>query len=539
MKILLTNTTGYLCLLLALGLNSIIAQAQDFESSNLPIIFIETNLTIVDEPAVAANVFIIDNGTGEINNINDPYTFVGQLGIELRGSNSLNFPKLNYSIEFKDDDGIDMDTTCLGLPSEEDWVFHSSYADKTHLRNVLAMKISRDMDRYASHTQHFEMFLNDEYLGVYVLMEKVKIDRNRVDIRQMDANDISGNDLSGGYIIELDGNEKPGWESSFDALDGGKLFFQYVYPKADLIEPLQAFYIQAYVDSFEQALFADDFHDSVGKHYSEYVSINSFVDFFLVNEISKNIDAYKLNSYMYKDKDKKLKAGPAWDFDMAWYNSSSCTGGDYEGWIFDEMTCDDLDLMPKWWERFFADTTFTNQLSCKWVEYREGILTDDNVLTFIDSMATILEEPMARNFEKWDILNESTLDHPEVAGSYQGEIDNMKTFVTNRLQWMDENITGSCIVNTDTTGTGIQSAKMVFEIFPNPSTNGQINLKWNAENFTNIQIFSEAGQLVYEDEIVSSNNIHKLNVRDIKAGLYFVKMSNGIKFHTDKLIILP
>ena len=156
----------------------------DFYSSNLPIIAINTFGTpIPDEPKIKAEMGVVDNGPGQINHISDSFNgYHGWINIEIRGESAQMFPKKSYGFETQDSLGENNNVALLGLPEENDWILYGPYSDKTLIKNVLSLKLSRDMGRYASRTQYCEVFINESYQGLYVLMEKIKQDSNRVDI---------------------------------------------------------------------------------------------------------------------------------------------------------------------------------------------------------------------------------------------------------------------------------------------------------------------------------------------------------------------
>lgn len=428
--------------------------AQDFESSNLPLIVINTNgQEIVDEPDIVAGITVIDNGTGNLHTLDDTPVYVGNVNIEKRGSSSLDFDKNNYALETIDDLGADLDTNLLGFGKEEDWILHGPWADKSLLRNALSMKIFREMGHYSSATRFCELFINDDYRGVYVFMEKIKRDDDRVDIAKLAENDLTGDDVTGGYIIKFDWHEGGGWDSQYSSVGGENLYFQYFYPKENLIQPEQEEYIEAFVDSFEMALFSDNFENQWGVRYNQYVDIYSFIDQLLINELSKEVDGYKLSTFMHKDKysnDPRLKAGPVWDFNIAWFNSDYCAGGAHTGWLFSEMNCEDLELMPRWWERFWADDYFLDALNCRWNELKENVLSESWLHAYIDESQALLTDAAARNYERWDILDEYTWAHPvDPPGTWVGEVDILKEWVSDRLAWMDQNMPGNCALSLD------------------------------------------------------------------------------------------
>ena len=164
----------------------------NYTSSNLPIVIINTSgQTIPDNPKILAHMGIIDNGFGNRNHVTDSFNiYNGRIGIELRGSWSQTFPQKQYGIETWDSINVSFDTTMMGMPVESDWVLYAPYNDKTCMRNVLVYDIANKSGHYASRTRFCELLLNNEYKGIYVMMEKVKRDVNRVDISKLTPTDV-------------------------------------------------------------------------------------------------------------------------------------------------------------------------------------------------------------------------------------------------------------------------------------------------------------------------------------------------------------
>ncbi len=344
----------------------LLAAQTDFAQSlksNLPIIVINTNgQTILDEPKISASMGIIDNGPGGANDSSDPFNnYDGKIGIEIRGSSSQMFPKKQYGIELRDDVGEGVSASLLGMPAEEDWVLFAPYNDKSLMRDALAYKLGRDLGQYAPRTRFCEVIINDVYQGVYVLIEKIKRDKNRVDINKLNPDENSGDNLTGGYIIKIDkstGSGSGGWTSTYPppGRNGNQtIYFQYDYPKDVDITSQQKNYIQQVLSNFEGTLAGNDFTDPV-QGYARYIDVNSFIDFFIANEVSKNVDGYRLSTYLHKQKDSdggKLRMGPIWDFNLGFGNANYCTQGNPEGWVtaFNDICPQDYWLIPFWWNK--------------------------------------------------------------------------------------------------------------------------------------------------------------------------------------------
>ena len=364
-----------LLLLACLSVGQYSSYAQEFSSSNLPIIVIDTDgAEIVDEPKINASMGIINNSPDQRNSLTDPFNdFEGLIGIEIRGSSSQSlFPKKQYGVEVRNPDDSDSTVSLLGMPAESDWVLYAPYSDKSLMRNVLAYQLGRDLGHYAPRTRLCEVVLNDQYQGVFVLTEKIKRDKDRVDVARLKDDEVSGDDLTGGYIIKIDkddqGNE-PGWASEYAPRRRGRdqqIVFRHEYPDLGDIVPEQKAYIRQFVADFEDALASDDFADpEVG--YAQYIDINSFVDYLIANEVARNPDAYRISTFLHKQKDSdggKLVMGPIWDFNLGFGNVNFCLGGDPEGLVlrYNSVCSDDFWLIPFWWDRLMEDPAFVERV---------------------------------------------------------------------------------------------------------------------------------------------------------------------------------
>lgn len=401
-----------------------------FESSNLPIIKIETfGTTISDEPKTECEIFIIDNGPGLLNHPNDTtYAYNGNILAELQGFTGPWYPKKNYDFDLVDLTGLEIDTVLLGLPSENDFILKAEYLDLSLMKNALTYEMSRRMGQYAPRTKFCELLVNGEYMGVYSLTEKIKRDANRVNIDKLMPEDITGDELTGGYIIEINENYSPNdWNSIYapinDATCEFPVAYKMVYPQIDSIEPEQLDYIHAYVDSFENALNGDDFLDSV-IGYRKFIGVKSFIDFMIVNEFSSNYDSYGRSTFLFKENISdggQLKIGPPWDYDRAYAPWT------VEGWVW-EITHPTWPF-PFWWSKFREDSEWVNEVYCRYSSLRENILSNVEIHEFIDSIQILLAEPAVRNFSKW----------PELyVTDYNYYVDELNNFIDDRLSWMDD-----------------------------------------------------------------------------------------------------
>ena len=431
-----------------ISLNIISAQVV-FSSSNLPIIVIDTHGQVIpNEPKIEADMGIINNGPGVRNYITDPFNhYNGKIGIEIRGSSAQTFPKKQYAFETRDSTGNNLNVSLLGMPEENDWILYAPYSDKSLLRNVLAYKMSNDIGRYASRTRFCEVVLNGDYVGLYVLMEKIKRDRNRVNIKKMLPTYITGDLLTGGYIIKIDkfeGSNILGWYSTFPPYPGAwqQIYYQYHYPDPDEIVPEQETYIQNYIYQFEYTMDQGTYTDPFSGYY-DFININSFVDHFILNEIAKNVDAYRLSAFMYKDRnseDGRLTMGPIWDFNLAFGNADYYNGWLFIGWQLNTPITQDYWQVPFWWFKFLDDPVFMNQISRRWFEYRQNSLSQDTLFNYIDIITTELDEASVRNFTRWPILGIYIWPNAFIGNSYEEEIEYLRTWLNNRIYWIDNTL---------------------------------------------------------------------------------------------------
>ena len=357
----------FILLFLVLGF-SLVAQNRNF-SSNLPLFFINTNgVEIRDEPKIVAQLGVVWNRDTATNSTNGDFNhYNGKIRIEIRGSSSQMYPKKSYGFETVDAAESDMDFPLLDFPEEEDWILYAPYSDKTLIRNVLTFTLARSLGDYASRCRFVELFLNNEYQGVYVLMEKIKRDKNRVDIAKLTAKDTTGEDLTGGYIFKIDkqtGSGGSGWYSKYKNEQNTFTFYQYEYPAAREILEVQAEYIQNYFHDFESAIYNREFDPENG--YQKYINIPSFIDYFIINELTKNIDAYRLSAFFYKDKNGKINAGPVWDFNLAYGNANYLLAWEKNGLQVYADLQDDMWQIPFWWRLLVGDKNFSSNLRCRW-----------------------------------------------------------------------------------------------------------------------------------------------------------------------------
>lgn len=495
----------------------------DFTTSNLPILMVNTGgQTIVDEPEITAQLGIIHNGPGNMNSTTDPFNeYDGQITIEIRGASSQSFPKKQYRIETQTDMGENNNVSLFGMPAENDWVLNGPYSDKTLIRNVLSYQLGAWTGRYTPRYQLCELVINGEYRGVYVWLEKIKRDNDRVDMAKVTPMDIEGDELTGGYLMQIDRDNEfinEGWYS--DAGDY-PYFYALEDPEYDEILPVQRAYIEDYINEFEAVMTGPN----MVSEYEDYLNVGSFVDYFLVNEIGKHVDAFKLSFYMHKKKDSnggKLHIGPIWDFNLAYGNFDfACDPSPYD-WIY---PC----TSPVTW----LDNTLTipavqDSVYCRWTYLRETVWSTDNIMGFIDSVVLDLEDAKNRNFQYWDdVIGNYIWPNDYVGQSYEDEVNFMKNFLQVRLDWMDENMFGQGAVCSVSTSTEDVSDEWDITLFPNPMQD-YLQVKNNSElDGVLIRIYTLDGKLMHK-QALPNTDIAEIKIQEWPSGSYLYNISKDI-----------
>jgi hypothetical protein len=366
-------------------------------------------------------------------------------------------------------------------------------------------------------------------MGIFVLSEKIKQDKNRLDIAKLDADDNAGDSLSGGYIFSIDYyDDYNSWTSNFSPIDrpDGYVHFVYKYPEPEVITSKQKNYIQTFVNTFESKLYGNNFMDQTGG-YRAYMDVNSFIDYFIIGEVSRNVDAYKKSCYYHKNRDDKgglLHAGPVWDFDWAWKNIyDNCyiyEVTDGSNWAYKVNECNHWPVVPSWIVRLMEDSSFRNELHTRYTELRQTILSNDYLNHYIDSVQSLVNEAQKRHYTKWPILGEY-VGAPEVdppAATFEGEIEKFRNWIALRLEWLDANIP-----DANTTDIGLaESDEIKLRLFPNPVSD--ILYIESNESIMKIEILNSSGVLVGMQE---GNNAYSIpvNIKNKQPGLYIAKIT--------------
>ena len=417
-----------------------------FTDSNLPIVIITTDLdvngiplVIPDEPKILGQMKIIKHSDGTRNFMTDAAStsptiinYSGRIGIEIRGSTSQILPKKPYSlttlIAGSTTTATTQNVSLLGMPAENDWALISLAFDPSLIRDYLAYNLSRQMGNYAARAEYCEVVLNGEYVGLYMLTEKLKADTNRINITKITAIDNALPKLTGGYITKADkttGGDPVAWTMPSYAITTN---FIHDLPKPINVTAAQNTYIKGQFDNLQTAATANNV--SLLNGYTTVIDVPSFVDFMVSNEYFANVDGYQLSTFFHKDRNGKLRAGPIWDFNLtlgndlfqygynrSFTNTWQFNNGDNEG--------------AKFWKDLFNNPEFKCYFARRWFDLTASgkILNQTSVNTLIDSTVALLSESMVREHAKWNTIPNNAL-----------EISNLKTWITDRIVWINANI---------------------------------------------------------------------------------------------------
>ena len=425
----------------------------DFDS-DLPVIVLENfgqGIPDRDFQDATLTLYDVDPQTGR-SSLSNPADFTTVIGQHRRGKSTFGQPKYNLRLELRDNFGQDQNESLLGMPSESDWILYAPFTiDRSMIRHSLIYDLGRQSGDWASRTRFVEVYSNTEggvlddadYFGVYVLMEVIKRDDNRVDIAELTPTQDSEPEITGGYLLQIDQideDDPPGsyWDATIpgtsnDLPTGPSVFFHSDPERSELTTD-QTDYIRGYVQDSIDALYGPNSTDpNVG--YAAYFDVDSAVKFHIFNAFTGNPDAFRLSTYLTKDRGGKLEHGPLWDFDRGMGPDEDDRTDDPTKWMVDEKYF----WVTQYWRQFFEDPDFTQQWADQWQSLRQTVFSDANLLATVDSLAGPLDESQARNAARWSgaAPNGGPLADPGLNG-WEGEISHLKNWLLTRADWIDQ-----------------------------------------------------------------------------------------------------
>ena len=427
------------------------AHTQDILCSHLPIVSINTNgkeipgKPVYDEEFNVIDYTLAEDGTTSIkasmdvinnknkyNHLNDRATDTGSVMLRVRGHSSRRFEKANYFIRFVNDDGTNCPKSFLGMDAHHEWALHGPFLDKTLVRNYMWYNISGEIMDYSPNVRFFELVLNGEYRGLYLAIETITAGKEGA--RLSLAVNKKDNTFSG-YALRLDWGDTDEENKLYPFTNyttRAKTQHELVYPGAKNMTPELKEAIKNEFSLFEKSLYSYDYNNK--KYgYKNYIDVDSFVDYFLINELTCNYDAGSLSTYIYKDTLGKYKMC-VWDF------NSAC-----DAYQEQPMPTDDFRLHTVlWFQMLFMDDEFTDRVVERYRELRQTVFSEEYLFGFVDDTVDYLGSAVDRNYNRWGYTFEQDYDllHPTDRNprNYEESVEQLKSFLTKRLAFMDENI---------------------------------------------------------------------------------------------------
>jgi hypothetical protein len=503
----------------------------EIDSSDLPLVSISTGENYIPvDGTITVQLGITDNGPEKYNKPTDPFnTYSGPALLKVRGQSSRDFPKQSYRIELNDENGNDTSFALLGMPKESDWILFGPFADKSQIRNKFVYDMASKLGHYNPRSRFCEVIINGQAVGLYMLTEKIKRDKNRVDIQKLQADELYGNDVTGGYILK--------WDKAASNSVYLRSSRQVEYP--DPLQPEQKAYLDAFFHEYDSVLGYNNFLDPV-IGYRKYLSDSSLVDFVIMSEIAKLSDAYLFSTYFYKDradKDNRVKFGPMWDCDLSLGNSYFQNGNNEEGWQYVISTRLKV-------TRLFQDTVLVNLFQARYNQLRQTTLSNDSLFAYFDTLLKVSENARIRNYEIWPVIDKDLFGPAYSVSDFDEEIELTKSWLTRRLAWIDSHI-GTLyypiqikpVLSVENVGVYSMNA------YPNPFTDElYLSLYLEKKRNVKIEIVNLTGQVLYmrEDEVEAGNydvNLTNGTTSSLDPDIYFVRLYlDNLPVSTEKIM---
>lgn len=382
--------------------------------TNVPLLYATTE-SAVNSKDEWINGYLTIDGNGDGLGISEKIS----IKMKGRGNSTWGMPKKPYAIK------LDSKTSVLGIPEAKNWVLLANYSDKTLMRTNIAFEMAQTLSiGFTPRDKFVDLILNGEYLGTYLLTEKIELGENRVNIEKLSKKDTDPDIITGGYLLEIDTRLDADTWFRTDLKNTPITFKEPEVPNAQQLN-----YLKGYINDFEQALFSDTFKD-VQNGYAKYIDLQSFADWYLVNELTKNNDAILFSSvFLNKDRNGKLKMGPVWDFDISMGNVNYNNNENPEGWWIAKST---------WFGRMLQDPAFVTIVKNRWRYLKAKMLNDINAR--INKQAELLAYAQIENFRKWNITYQQVWPNAVVLGSYANEVQYLKNWLRKRIAWIDNEV---------------------------------------------------------------------------------------------------
>jgi hypothetical protein len=379
---------------------------------------------------------------GASNALSGAPALATRAGFHVRGQSSASFDKTPYRLELRDNADADVDCPLFGMPAESDWALVGPFPDKTLIRNAFVYGLGRDMGMAAPRFALAELYLNvasrpleaGDYMGVYQVVETIKNQKDRLNLQQLKELDTMLPALSGGYIFKFEwlAAEEPILQCT-GSMQSCWADLELVDP--DPLQPQQRTWITEHLQAFHDTMNGSNFADPTSG-YAAYIDPASFVDQIIVNELTRNMDAYVRSQYFYKDRDGKIFAGPLWDFDLTMGVGGAFDNLSVSGWQHEENA---MRRTSTWFQRLLTDPAFEARLGARWRELRQSLLSDAQIDARLSSLTAGLSGAAERNFQRWNNLTTERVGPftTPTAPTWQAQLNAMRDWLGQRMAWLD------------------------------------------------------------------------------------------------------
>ena len=343
------------------------------------------------EPYVDGIITVINDTDGDgINSASDEPEYEGNISIKRRGNTSMSYEKAQWLVKLKTESGAEENANLLNMGDGSEWVLNGSLADKSMIRNYLAYSTASRILDYTPDSRYCEVLIKDgdtlSYQGVYLLMENIRRGANRVDIT-----DYKSSETYNSYIMKRDRFDPEGvMAENYGRLNGfSEEYISFVYPSKNKLTEEMEEYVNADINRIEEILYSDD--PKVFATYKEVLDVDSFIDYFLINEYFGNYDAGNNSTYFYKEKGGRLAMGPVWDFD-----------GAMDNYRFEPFDYDNIAFYTKpWFDRLCLDKDFLKKLKRRYLVLKRSYLNNNNIVDQIDEIILYLGDAKDREWYRW------------------------------------------------------------------------------------------------------------------------------------------
>ena len=366
----------------------------------------ESSLPLIEVNSLKSAISDVKYSYADLRFSSQNMQFTSRCKMKIRGSSSKSFPKKQFGLK------TGYSQVFEGIQIKKN-VLYSPYNDRSLIRNKLAYDLFSEMTGRDNNSTYCNLLVNGNYEGIYLLLEHPKQQfKNHFDLKSEDSSFLVQINRCPCDIIN------PSKDESFGTS-------KYIYEIPSRPDDTKKIEINKTLKTFEEGLYSEDL---------AAIDLNAFIDLVIINELSKNIDAYRLSTYLVFD-GKEMTVGPLWDFNLAWGMAEHSEGFELEGFVIDGLN---KTFGPNWWEALWENEAFQQALKNRYADYRAGILSNGAINNHIDKQIVVLSADLDLNFEKWPLFGKTIWPNKYKMESYEEEISYMRDWINKRLVWLDQ-----------------------------------------------------------------------------------------------------